>query len=94
MNPPLFRIDDRDLLRNVGAVRSGFLPPSVILDGLTEEHATAKPHGLPHSEFVQRESPGPGLLHAAIHSSHHLGQIVTIPQLLQLWPPAAGSMTR
>ena len=170
MSRNVFRIDDRDLLRNVAAFHSGFHTPSVILDGLAEEHASAKPHGLPHSiadivghmcywqdffnaavengykglpehasegwpqmeaggwpalrerflasvartkelatgaanldqpllpddvrmEFLERESLGSGLLHGAIHSSHHLGQIVTIRQLLQLWPPAAGSMT-
>ncbi|MBL8237467.1 MAG: DinB family protein [Bryobacterales bacterium] len=43
--------------------------------------------------FLARESRGSGLLHAAVHNGHHLGQIVTIRQLLGLWPPAAGPMT-
>lgn len=43
--------------------------------------------------FWQRESLGSGLLHGAIHSSHHLGQVVILRQLMGLWPPAAGSMT-
>lgn len=147
----------------------GFQGPAVILEGLTEEQAFAKPHGLTHSiadivahicfwqeffngaavegfsgfpakasegwpatpeggwealrerflqavqtaanlarsepldgklipaevplPFWRRESIGTGLLHGAMHSAHHLGQIVTIRQLLKLWPPKAGSMT-
>jgi uncharacterized damage-inducible protein DinB len=43
--------------------------------------------------FWKRESIGSGLLHGAVHSAHHLGQIVTIRQLLGLWPPPAGSLT-
>jgi uncharacterized damage-inducible protein DinB len=39
------------------------------------------------------ESCGAGLLHAAMHSSHHFGQIITIRQLLGLWPPPAGTIT-
>ena len=42
---------------------------------------------------LANESLGAGLLHAAVHSSHHLGQIITIRQLLGLWPPPAGSTT-
>ena len=43
--------------------------------------------------FLARESKGSGILHAAVHSGHHLGQIVTMRQLMGLWPPQAGSMT-
>jgi hypothetical protein len=43
--------------------------------------------------FLARESRGSGILHATVHSGHHLGQIVTIRQLLSVWPPPAGSMT-
>jgi uncharacterized damage-inducible protein DinB len=42
--------------------------------------------------ILAHESRGAGLLHAAVHSSHHLGQIITIRQLLGLWPPAAGTL--
>jgi hypothetical protein len=42
---------------------------------------------------LSRESYGSGILRAAAHSGHHLGQVITIRQLLRLWPPAAGSMT-
>ena len=46
-----------------------------------------------HVPILAKESRGAGLLHAAMHSSHHLGQIITIRQLLGLWPPPAGTMT-
>jgi uncharacterized damage-inducible protein DinB len=42
---------------------------------------------------LANESRGAGLLHAAVHNSHHLGQIITIRQLLGLWPPPAGTIT-
>lgn len=170
MGDALYLTTDRELLKAIAAFQAGFHPPAVVLEGLTEEQATAKPHGLPHSiadivghmcywqdlfngiaqqgftglpehaeegwpsmeagewdalrerflasveltqqlaltcdrldekllpddfpvPFLQRESVGSGLLHAAVHSSHHLGQVVTLRQLLGLWPPKAGSMT-
>ena len=31
--------------------------------------------------------------HMAIHNAHHLGQIVTLRQVLGLWPPPEGSYT-
>lgn len=43
--------------------------------------------------FLGKESRGSGLLHAVVHNGHHLGQIVTMRQLLGRWPPAAGPMT-
>lgn len=170
MSEALYRISDRELLKSMAAFEAGFHAPAVVLEGLTEQQATAKPHRLPHSiaeivshmcywqdffnqiaeegfrafpqhaeegwpamqaggwdalrdrflasvaltqqlalhcdkldekllpvdfplPFWQRESVGSGLLHAAMHNSHHLGQIVTLRQLLGLWPPQAGSMT-
>jgi uncharacterized damage-inducible protein DinB len=39
------------------------------------------------------ESRGSGILHAAMHSSHHMGQIITIRQLMDLWPPPGGTIT-
>jgi uncharacterized damage-inducible protein DinB len=170
MSESLHQIKDRELLKSIAAFQAGFHTPEVVLDGLTEEQATAKPHSLPHSiadivghmrywqdffnsiaengftglpehaaegwppmepggwndlrvrflataertqqlaltcdrlhekllpenlplPVLQHDSIGSGLLHAAVHSSHHLGQIVTLRQLLGLWPPQAGSMT-
>jgi uncharacterized damage-inducible protein DinB len=42
---------------------------------------------------LANESRGTALLHAAVHGSHHLGQIITIRQLLGLWPPPGGTIT-
>jgi hypothetical protein len=42
---------------------------------------------------LARESHGSGILHAAVHSSHHLGQIITMRQLMGLWPPPSGTIT-
>ena len=147
-----------------------FQEPAAVLDGLTDDEAHAKPHGLPHSiadivahmcywqewfnecarsgfttiaqhaaegwpevpdgsweavreRYIQslaeakhvatefdalerpllppgvelpvlaRESVGSGLLQAAVHGAHHLGQIITIRQVLGLWPPPSGGLT-
>ena len=170
MDKPLFQIADRGLLKAIIAHRGAFQPPGVVLEGLTEDQATARPHGLPHSiadlvghmlywqeffrraaegrwqgvpehaaegwprmepggweslrqelleslkkmatlaeqspaldarllpegvavPFLERESMGSGLLHGAVHSAHHLGQIIILRQLMGLWPPPAGGMT-
>lgn len=170
MSEALYLVSDRELLKSLTAFDAGFHNPSVVLEGLTEEQATAKPTGVPHSiaeivghmlywqeffngiaregfqgfpqhaaegwpvmepggwddlrtrylasvemtqqlavkserlnekllptdfplPFWGRESVGSGLLHAAMHNAHHLGQVVTLRQLMGLWPPAAGSMT-
>ncbi|MEX2301926.1 MAG: DinB family protein [Bryobacterales bacterium] len=170
MSNALYLMPDREFLQSMAAFDAGFQTPAAVLDGLTEEQAMAKPHGLPHSiaeivghmgywqdffngiaqqgfsgfpehaeegwpkiaagewdalrtrflasveltqrlavdcgrlsekllpeDFLvpiwQRESVGSGLLHAVVHNSHHLGQVVTLRQLLGLWPPQAGSMT-
>jgi uncharacterized damage-inducible protein DinB len=42
---------------------------------------------------LARESHGSGILHAAMHSSHHLGQIITMRQLMGLWPPPSGTIS-
>jgi uncharacterized damage-inducible protein DinB len=43
----------------------------------------------PMADYTIRDA----LLHLANHNSHHLGQIVTLRQLLGVWPPAKGSWT-
>src|SRR5262245_907582 len=43
--------------------------------------------------FLEKETFGSGLLHSVVHNGHHLGQIITIRQLIGFWPPEAGSMT-
>jgi uncharacterized damage-inducible protein DinB len=42
---------------------------------------------------LARESRGSGILQAAVHGSHHLGQIITMRQLMGLWPPPGGTLT-
>ena len=46
-----------------------------------------------HIPSLAKESRGSGILHAAVHSSHHLGQIITMRQLMGLWPPPGGTIT-
>jgi uncharacterized damage-inducible protein DinB len=50
------------------------------------------PPGVP-IPFLAKESRGSGILHAMVHSGHHLGQIITMRQLMGLWPPPAGART-
>ena len=33
------------------------------------------------------------LMHTAVHNAHHLGQVVTLRQLMGRWPPPSGSWT-
>ncbi len=33
------------------------------------------------------------LMHIAVHNAHHLGQVVTLRQLMGRWPPPSGSWT-
>jgi uncharacterized damage-inducible protein DinB len=170
MGEALYVMANRELLRSVAAFEGAFQPPEVVLEGLGEEQAAARPHGAPHSiaqivghmwywqdffnriaqegfrgfpehaadgwpavapgewdelraRFLatvelsqqlaltcerldekllpqgypvpvwQRETIGSGLLHGVVHSGHHLGQVITLRQLMGLWPPNAGSMT-
>jgi uncharacterized damage-inducible protein DinB len=46
-----------------------------------------------HIPSLALESRGSGILHAAVHSSHHMGQIITMRQLMALWPPPGGTIT-
>jgi uncharacterized damage-inducible protein DinB len=61
----------------------------------TESDSLGQPLLPPDVEIpvLAKESRGSGILHGAVHSSHHLGQIITIRQLMGLWPPPAGSIT-
>ena len=42
---------------------------------------------------LARESRGSSLVRAALHNSHHLGQVITLRRLLDLWPPPGGTIT-
>ncbi len=77
-------------------LRARFLASVETTQRLARECTTLDQKFLPEGSplpFFERETIGSGLLHAAVHSSHHLGQIVTLRQLLGAWPPEAGSMT-
>lgn len=50
------------------------------------------PEGL-EIPFLNHDTRGTGVLHGAIHSAHHLGQIVLLRQIMGLWPPPAGPLT-
>src|SRR5262249_40287765 len=167
MSKPPYHLDNRELLTGLLTEGAGFHGPAAVLEGLTPEHAHAKPHGLPHSiaeivahmkywqdwfngcvergfssvpehastgwppvrweewndvrdrylasieeakriiasspslgdrllpegvqlPVLEKDSYGSGLLHAIVHNGHHLGQVITIRQLLRAWPPPAG----
>ena len=42
---------------------------------------------------MARESRGSSLVRAALHNSHHLGQVITLRRLMGLWPPPGGTIT-
>jgi uncharacterized damage-inducible protein DinB len=43
----------------------------------------------PLAQYTVREA----LVHVATHNAHHLGQVITLRQLLATWPPPSGSWT-
>jgi uncharacterized damage-inducible protein DinB len=43
----------------------------------------------PLAEYSIREA----FEHVAQHNAHHLGQVILLRQMMQLWPPPAGSWT-
>lgn len=43
----------------------------------------------PLAAYTVREA----LVHIAVHNAHHLGQVITLRQVLGVWPPPSGSWT-
>jgi uncharacterized damage-inducible protein DinB len=43
--------------------------------------------------FFAKESLGSGVVRTALHNAHHLGQVITLRQLIGAWPPPRGGMT-
>jgi uncharacterized damage-inducible protein DinB len=43
----------------------------------------------PLSHYTVRDA----LIHMAVHNAHHLGQVVTVRQMIGAWPPPSGSYT-
>jgi uncharacterized damage-inducible protein DinB len=71
------------------------------LDGLDRaaalaETSTAKSQRVaPAIEFppLAEYTIADAMTHVAVHNAHHLGQVVTLRQLLGAWPPPGGSWT-
>ena len=49
----------------------------------------------PPLEFghLARYTVGDALIHVALHNAHHLGQVITLRQMMGTWPPPAGRWT-
>jgi uncharacterized damage-inducible protein DinB len=64
-------------------------------DRIVAESASLTDPLLPNADVASlaRESRGSALLRGAIHNSHHLGQIITMRRLMDLWPPPGGTIT-
>src|SRR5262245_30291700 len=45
----IYRFDDPRLLASILNGEATYLAPAAVLEGLSDEQANAKPHGLPHS---------------------------------------------
>ena len=45
---------------------------------------------VPHLADMTRQD---AVIHVANHNSHHLGQIITLRQIMGMWPPPSGGMT-
>lgn len=46
-----------------------------------------------HIAALVSESRGSAILSTALHNSHHLGQVITLRQLMGVWPPPSGTIT-
>ena len=69
----------------------GLLEASALGDDATSLDAPLSPpiEFPPMAGYSRRDA----LVHIAQHNSHHLGQVVSARQVLELWPPRAGSWT-
>lgn len=59
-------------------------------DGARLEQPIAPPIEMKH---LATYTVGDVLTHVALHNAHHVGQVITLRQLLGAWPPPAGSWT-
>ncbi len=62
---------------------------------LGEDPAALGQRLVPAIEFppMAAYTRGDAIVHIAQHNSHHLGQVVSARQFLELWPPRAGGWT-
>jgi uncharacterized damage-inducible protein DinB len=69
----------------------GLLEASALGDDATslDERLSPAIEFPPLAGYTRRDA----LVHIAQHNSHHLGQVVSARQVLELWPPRAGSWT-
>jgi uncharacterized damage-inducible protein DinB len=44
-------------------------------------------------DHLAKYTQGDALIHLALHNAHHLGQVITLRQQMDAWPPPAGSWT-
>lgn len=68
------------------------LDRAVTLGGTPEEASRRVEPSIefpPMAEFTVSDA----LTHLAMHNAHHLGQVVTLRQILGAWPPPEGSWT-
>jgi uncharacterized damage-inducible protein DinB len=76
-------------------VRHTFLSGLKQLAALGENHARLDSLITPAIEFppLAHYTRRDVLVHAGQHNAHHLGQIITLRQVLGQWPPPSGSYT-
>ena len=77
------------------AVRAGFLAGLQRAVALGESDTRREMLLAPAIEFppLARYTVGDALTHVAMHNAHHLGQIITLRQLIRAWPPPGGGFT-
>lgn len=77
------------------SLRSRFLADAERLVAMTSD-PTARMRRLEppiESPPLAEYTVGDAAVHVAVHNAHHLGQIVTLRQMLGAWPPPQGSWT-
>ena len=59
-----------------------------------DDARTAQPIA-PPLEFgpIANYTVGDALIHISLHNAHHLGQVITLRQMIGSWPPPAGGFT-
>lgn len=77
------------------SVRDRFLRGLETAVGISEDAARADRPLSPAIQFppLAAYTVRDALTHVAVHNAHHLGQIVTLRQLMGRWPPPSGSWT-
>jgi uncharacterized damage-inducible protein DinB len=76
-------------------LRSSFVDGLEQLAALGADPATLAAPVAPAIEFppLAHHTVREALVHVAMHNAHHLGQVITLRQLMGAWPPPAGSYT-